>query len=233
MPQRFLLDRRLAGLYLGVLAAACGGSPGSVVPADAPTLTPAQVAEWTAAHRPEGNRIHRFRWLYRDDRSSIGGRGSTRVAAPDSLRLDVTVALGAGSGAGVVVGDSVLWGRPEDLLARFVPNFDLMWAMFGAVRTPPDGARITGLERAGARVWQYAAGADTTTFVLADDGTSLDASARRAGDLVGTVETRLAEGRPVSARLTVPSGPARLDITFDSTEAVPSFPADLWEPDRR
>ncbi len=117
MPQRFLLDRRGLALYLGLLVSACGGAPGAVVPADAAALSADQVATWVGPTRPDAHRLYRYRWLYRDDRSSVGGRGTARVAPPDSARLDVTVALGVASGAGVVVSDTMVWGQPEDLLA--------------------------------------------------------------------------------------------------------------------
>lgn len=232
MAQRFLLDRRTRGLYLGLLVVGCGGPPGSVVPADAPQLPAGQVAEWVAPTQPAAHRLYRYRWLYRDDRSSVGGRGSARVAPPDSARLDVTVALGVASGAGVVVDDTMLWGRPEDLLARFVPDYDLMWAMFGVARVPPSGAVVTGADDGVARSWRYAHEGDTLAFRLSSGASPrLDAEVRRGRNVVGRVETQLtATGTPSSTRLVIPSGPARLDITFESIDTVAPFPADLWAP---
>lgn len=232
MAQRFLLDPRGFGLYLGLLIAGCGGTPGAVAPEGAPPLGADQVAAWVAPTMPAAHRLYRYRWLYRDDRSSVGGRGSARVAPPDSARLDVTVALGVASGAGVVVNDTMLWGRPEDLLARFVPNYDLMWAMFGVARTPPPGAAITGAEDGTSRSWRYADGPDTLAYRLsAGADPRLEAEVRRGREVLGRVETRLnAAGLPSSTRLVVPSGPARLDITFESIDSVAPFPSDLWIP---
>ena len=232
MVQRFLLDRRSIGLYLGPLIAACGGGPGAVLPEDAATVSAAQVAEWVGPTLPAAHRLYRYRWLYRDDRSSVGGRGSARVAPPDSARLDVNAALGIASGAGVVINDTMVWGQPEDLLARFVPNYDLMWAMFGVARIPPAGAAITGADRPGERAWRYVEDGDTLIYRLTSgDSPVLEAEVRRGRDVVGRVETRLGSaGLPTSTRLVVPSGPARLDITFENIDSVAPFPPDLWVP---
>ena len=232
MAQRFLLDRLGGGLYLGLLIAACGGTPGRVVPTDAPPLRADEVAAWVAPTMPSAHRLYRYRWLYRDERSSVGGRGSARVAPPDSARLDVAVALGVASGAGVVVNDTMLWGRPEDLLARFVPDYDLMWAMFGVARRPPAGAAISGMAEGPVRSWRYADGGDTLAYRLSSgDGARLEAEVRRGGKVIGRVETQLSPaGLPSSTRLDIPSGPARLDITFESIDSVAPFPTDLWVP---
>jgi hypothetical protein len=53
---------------------------------------------------------------------------------------------------------------------------------------------------------------------------------RRAGELLGRAETTLDSlGAPVSARLTVPSVPARLDLTFLSNTRA-DFAPDIWAP---
>ena len=53
---------------------------------------------------------------------------------------------------------------------------------------------------------------------------------RRGGELVGRAEATLdTAGAPVRARLTVPSVPARLDLTFLSTTRA-NFAADIWAP---
>ncbi|MDQ2670679.1 MAG: hypothetical protein M3Y31_08615 [Gemmatimonadota bacterium] len=227
-----MLDRRAGALYLGLLIAGCGGTPGAVVPDDAASVSAEQVAAWVAPTRPDAHQIYRYRWLYRDERSSIGGRGSARVAPPDSVRLDVSLALGVGSGSGVVVNDTMLWGRPQELLARFVPDYNLMWAMFGVARQPPAGATITGADQGSSRAWRYADGPDTVAYVLTSGETPrLEAEVKRGRQVLGRVETRYtAAGTPASTRLDVPTGPARLDITFEQIDSVAPFPADLWTP---
>ena len=48
---------------------------GAVVPADAAPVDRAQVSAWVSATLPSEKRLHRFKWLFQDERSSAGGRG--------------------------------------------------------------------------------------------------------------------------------------------------------------
>jgi hypothetical protein len=232
MPQRFQFDRRSALPYLVILALACGPrAPGSLVPVGAAPVDRAQVEAWAAGSSAKGHQLHRFRWQLQDERGAAGGRGTARLAAPDSVRLDVSGPLGSGRGSAVVVGDSALWTDPEDVIERLVPSFPLMWAMFGMMRLPPDGAALRGLSDSSVTVWEAASGADTVAWVRQRAPSRLLAEVRAAGKVVGRVETELApDGRPLSSRLTVPSVPARLDLTFTSSTASEPFPGSLWRP---
>ena len=113
MAQCLLIDRpaRLAYLGLALAGLACGGAPGSVVPAAAGPVTSAQVAEWVRGTQPPSHRLHRFKWLFRDDKSSAGGRGSARIAPPDSMRFDVAGPFGSGAASAAVIGEQPLWAR--------------------------------------------------------------------------------------------------------------------------
>ena len=74
---------------------------------------------------------------------------------------------------------------------------------------------------------------DTVEYArtIGDTG-RLIAEVRQAGKLIGRVETTLASDEtPLKARLTVPSAPAQLDLTFLST-ARDSFAPDIWLPRR-
>lgn len=232
MPQRFQFDRRSALPYLVILALACGPrAPGSLVPVGAAPVDRAQVEAWAAGSSAKGHQLHRFRWQLQDERGAAGGRGTARLAAPDSVRLDVAGPLGSGRGSAIVVGDSALWTDPQDVIERLVPSFPLMWAMFGMMRLPPDGAALRGLSDSSVTVWEAANGADTVAYVRQRTPARLLAEVRAAGKIVGRVETELApDGRPLSSRLTVPSVPARLDLTFTSSTASEPFPGSLWRP---
>src|SRR3954451_3928979 len=105
MAQLFRLDRRFAVAYLGLALAGCRSAPGPVVPLGAEPVSPEVVARWVASTAPADRQLHRFKWLFRDERASAGGRGSARVAPPDSLRFDVTGPFGSGAASAVVVGD--------------------------------------------------------------------------------------------------------------------------------
>ena len=236
MLQRFLLDRRCTVLYLASGLVACGPKPLSplVAPA-APPATRDQVGAWVQATVPAGYRLQRFKWQIRDDRGAAGGRGTVRYAAPDTVRLDVAGPFGAGRAAAVVVGDSALWTDPPDAIARLVPSYPLMWAMFGMARLPPADAALVGSSDSAATAWRYAAGGDTVSYVrTAGSPGHLLAEVREGPRLIGRVDATLgADGRPVSARLTVPSVPARLDLTFTTSATPPAFTPDLWLPGQR
>jgi hypothetical protein len=231
MAQRLLFDRpaRLAYLGLALAGVACGGAPGSVVPVAAEPVTPAQVDQWVQGTRPKVHRLHRFKWLFRDDKSSAGGRGSARIAPPDSMRFDVAGPFGSGAASAAVVGDQPLWAEPPDAVSKLVPNYPLMWGIFGVARPPAAGAQLRGLTDGRTLAWQYVEGADTVQYArTAGSPTRMVTLVRRAGEIVGRAETTLdSTGAPLTARLTVPSVPARLDLTFLST-AQADFAPDIW-----
>ena len=231
MAQYLRLDRPVLLVYLGLVGVACRSAPGPVVPEAAKPVSRAQVAEWVAATVPAESRLHRFKWLFQDERGSAGGRGSTRIVPPDSLRFDVAGPFGSGAASAVVVGDRAVWTEPPDAIARLVPNYPLMWAMFGVARMPPEGADLRGLAQDSVIAWQYARGSDTVQYArTAGNPVRFLAEVRQAGKLIGRAETTLQpDGVPLKARLTVPSAPAKLDLTFLSTTRA-TFAPDIWLP---
>ena len=60
---------------------------------------------WTRATLPGARTVIKFRWRYEDGRVRYAGRGSARIAPPDSLRFDYAGPFGLGSGAAVVIGE--------------------------------------------------------------------------------------------------------------------------------
>ncbi len=228
MAQRLFVDPRIAAAYL-LLLVACRSGPGAVVPVDAAPVSSEQVARWVSATLPSDHRLHRFKWLFRDEKSSAGGRGSARIAPPDSLRFDVAGPFGSGAASAAVVGEQPLWTEPPDAIQKMVPNFPLMWAMFGVARLPENGAALRGLSAGATTAWQYAGPTDTVEYArTAGTPGRLVAVVRRGGEVVGRAETTLdTAGVPVAARLVVPSVPARLDLTFLSTTPA-DFAPDIW-----
>ena len=229
MGQRVLLDRPAALFYLGLALAGCAPPPAAVVPEAMSPVSLDSVPMWSRATLPGGRWLHRFKWQYQDDRSAAGGRGSAHIAGPDSIRFDVAGPLGASPAAAMVVRDSALWVRPEDAIHKLVPSYPLMWAVFGVARVP-DGATIALAGRAGdADVWRAVAGTDTIDWARSPG--RLLAEVRRGGKVVGRADTRFGpDGRLRSARLTMPTVPARLDLTFTLSDAPARFPADVWRP---
>ncbi len=232
MRQRFLLDHRLAGVYLaGWILTACHPGLKPLAPVGLVPATEAQVDSWVQATRPVGHTIVEFKWLFHDERGSAGGIGKVRIAPPDTLRFDARGPLGSGRMAAVVVGDSALWARPEDAVGNLLPNYPLMWALFGVARLPDSAAGLRGLDDGAVTVWEYSRAADTLIYIRSR-GTPdrLQAEVRHAGRVVGRAETKFSGGDPVSARLTVPAESAVLDLTFVRTTPSPDFPPDTWSP---
>ena len=231
MWQRVRVDQQKGIIYLLLGLAAChGGPPPLLEPPGVTAVEPAAVTAWVSTTAIHGSTLHRFKWSFKNDRSDAGGRGSLRIAAPDSLRLDVAGPLGAGRASGVVVEDTAVWVEPEKSLDDLVPSFPLLWAMVGVARPPSPSARLRGLVEPSRTYMQYADGADTVEY-LRETGSSsrLLAEVRHAGKVVGRVETRLdAAGQPSSSRLSVPSQPAQLDLTYYLHAPSHAFPPDTW-----
>ncbi|MGH7519214.1 MAG: hypothetical protein ACREOC_17410 [Gemmatimonadales bacterium] len=224
-----------SSLVLLLALGACRTAPGALVPVAAAPATESQIAEWVRPTVPTAPRLIRFKWLFRDDNSSAGGRGSARIAPPDSLRFDVSGPFGSNPSAAAVVGDSALWVQPEDAIKKLVPSYPLMWALLGVARMPAEGAAVRGLSEGERTAWEYAAGADTIAYVRTGGSAGrFQAEVREAGKVIGRVETtRGLDGELKSARLTVPSAPARLDVTFLSAAPADSFAPDVWRPRAR
>ena len=229
MRQRLFVDRGGGWAYLLLTLAACRGTPGVLVPVGAAPVSRTQVAEWVAQTQPPDHRLHRFKWLFQDERSSAGGRGSARVAPPDSLRFDVAGPFGSGAASAAVIGDRPLWAEPPDAVKKLVPNYPLMWALLGVARLPEAGDSLVGVSDGTITAWRYAGAADTVEYVrTAGKPGKLVTEVRHAGKVVGRAETTLdGSGAPISARLLVPTVPAKLDLTFLST-ARADFAPDIW-----
>src|SRR3954465_13695713 len=229
MAQRVRVDLPVLLLYLGSAAVGCRNAPDPVIPVGARPATLAEVAPWVDATVPAAHQVYRFKWLLRDERGSAGGRGAVRVAPPDSLRFDVAGPFGSGAASAVGAGDRAVWTDPADAIARLVPNYPLMWAMFGVARMPPESVTVRALTTSSTRAWQFAGARDTVEYARsAEDDGRLIAEVHQAGTLIGRAETTLGpDGAPLKARLTVPSGPAQLDITFLSITRD-TFAPDIW-----
>ena len=233
MRQQFLLDRPGRAVYLAfALVAGCRSLPGPLVPIDAAPVSADQVGAWVAVTAPSSHSVHQFKWLFRNDRSSAGGVGRARIAPPDSLRFDARGPLGSGRMAAVIIGDRALWAEPEDQVRQIVPDFTLLWAIFGVARLPAPGSTLRGIDDGRGMAWEYAAGRDTIVYARSKGlPGQLRVEVRSGGKVFGRVETKLsASGQPVSARLTVPEVPAQLDITFVSTTLESPFPPETWLP---
>lgn len=219
-------------LAAGVLLTGCAPAmPGPVMPLALQPATPAQVSGWVAATRPTERQLVRFGWQFQNVRDgTVGGKGSAQIAIPDSLRFDFRGPLGFGRGAAVVIADSSRWAQPEDQVKKLVPNYPLLWAMFGIARLPARGATLSAAENEQLTAWRYVDGADTIDYVRTKTiPMQLMAEVREAGKRVGRVVTSYDNnGQLQKARLDVPSGPARLTLKFTLVSTPKPFDPEIW-----
>ena len=226
--QRFSLDplRALSYIAACALLAACPGPRrlAPLVPAALPPANRDSAVAWARSTLPPAPTLIRFRWRYQDERVKYAGRGSARIAPPDSLRFDYAGPLGLGSGAAVIIGDSVAWADPEKDFRSLVPAIPMLWAALGMVQPPSEDAAVFGTT---GRVWRFAQQDDTLDFVAADS--VLEAEWRRRGKMVARSRSQFdAQGRPASARVDFPEASARFELTVGVVEIGAEIPPALW-----
>lgn len=232
-----MLDRPGARSYIAacMLLAACSGRPAPLVPEPLAPAPPDGVTAWVGVLGPTRPTALRFRWRYRDERRSIGGRGTARVAPPDSLRVDWAAILGLSPGSAVVVGDSLLWADPrDDYPSSVAPAVQLLWTTLGVVRPPRAGTAVFGGRDSTRVLWRFVEQRDTLDFRLRSaDVRTLEAEWRRDGHVVARSRTLLGPaGLPSSARIDVPERSARFDLTFVAVDSAAIFAPTLWRSPR-
>ena len=193
---------------------------------------------WTRTTLPRTPTLIRFRWRYQDERVKYAGRGSTRIARPDSLRFDFAGPFNLGNGAAVVIGDSVAWADPEKNFRSLVPAIPMLWAAFAMVRPPANDARVLGRQLVDSvthkrRVfWRFAQIEDTLDYVVTDSAgreSLLEAEWRRRGAVVARSRSQLdALRRPASARVDFPEAPARFELTVGVVDTAAVIPPNVW-----
>jgi hypothetical protein len=237
--QWLVLDRLRALSYIAACAllAGCHHAIALVVPVLPPlipaALPPADRGEalaWTGRMVPARGRAIRFRFLFQDKKRKVSGRGTARVAPPDSLRFDYVGPLGLGAGAAVVVGDSTVWADPEANFRSLVPGIPMLWAALGIVRPPARDAQVEGGVLAPRISWRFINGSDTLDYV-ATDGVPriLEGEWRREGKVLARSRTEFdARALPTQARVDFPEAPARFELTVVGVDTVATIAPALW-----
>ena len=171
---------RLAAVFIMAIAGCApprvGALPGSLAPV---RLLPRGTL-------PDGRRKLVFQWELRDGDISARGDGVSRIASPDSVRLDFFLGGGFGSGAAVLIGDSLQVPGP-DMVRRLVPPRALLWAALGRFDVPAERDTVVrvdgGVLRADIGVpvhWRATFRGDTLTRLERIDGGRLQEWVERA-----------------------------------------------------
>ena len=237
--QRLLLDRfgTLSYIAACALLAGCPASLAPVVPVapvvDVP-LAPAELNQgiaWTHRMVPGHNRLIRFRFLFQDPKRHWGGRGTARVAPPDSLRFDYVGPLGLGAGAAIVVGDSTVWADPAQNFKTLAPGIPMLWAGLGIVRPPAPDAQVQHGGTDSRSVWRFAHGDDTLDYVATEGAPRvLEAEWRRKGKVLARSRTEFDSlALPAKARVEFPEVLGRFELTISGVDTAATIAPAIWQ----
>jgi hypothetical protein len=238
MWQRLALDRHRRMAYYGValsillVLGACGIHIPRLGPADLPPIERGVVADWVSPYLPVQPVRYDLRWSYRTQQGTAKGRAAVRFVPPDSVRFDYRAPFGR-SGAAVIVGDEVVWSRPEQEAEDFIQVAPLFWAALGMPRMPPSDGTVMGMVDGVARLWRYAGATDTLTYRARSGlpGASLEAQMRRMGRVVGMVEVAFSDTvlRPVSASMVFPGTASTVEFTVVAIEPITAVDSTIWK----
>jgi len=172
----------------------------------------------------------RFRFQFQDKRRQVAGRGTARVAPPDSLRFDYVGPLGLGAGAAVVVRDSTMWADPEENFRTLVPGIPMLWAALGMVRPPAPDARVETGGVAPRTIWRFIRGGDTLAYVTTDGVPRIiEAEWRQYGKVLARSRTELdRHALPAKAHVDFPEARARFDLTVVAVDTAAAIAPALW-----
>jgi hypothetical protein len=237
MWQWLALDRPAQRAYYAValVAALAIGGCGVRIPRLGPALLPpierSVVAGWVSELRPAQPVLFDLRWTYRTQQGTTRGRAAVRFVPPDSVRFDYRAPFGR-SGATVIVGDEIVWSRPEEDVGQLIQAAPLFWAALGMPRMPPDEGTVSGVAEGGVRTWRYATSVDTLTYrARAVPGGTLEAQMRSAGRTVGMVDVAFADSvlRPVSATMVFPGSASAVDFTVVAIDPITVVDPEIWK----
>ncbi len=212
MTNRFAAARAMAVIVALSLAACAPKAPplaGTVAPASIP-----------ATRLPPVHRKLVFLWSYTDQDFRAKGDGAARVAPPDSVRIDLFVGGGFGSGSAVLVGDR-LEARGDERMHAYLPPVPFLWAALGRFTVPPaadTAARVDGdtlrVEIGRDPAWRATFAGDELRRIELIDGGRIQQWVSR--DSAGHVHYEHERARRT------------LDLTVTRADTVPAFDAAIW-----
>jgi hypothetical protein len=201
------------GVALIVGLAACAPHAAPMVGTIAPAAIP-------ATNLPPVHRQIVFLWSYADREFSAKGDGAARVAPPDSVRIDLFVGGGYGSGSAVLVGDRLV-ARGDDRVRSYLPPAPFLWAALGHFAVPAasdTAARVDGdtlrVEIGRDPAWRATFAAHQLLRLELIEGDRIRQWLTR--DPAGHVHYEHERARRT------------LDLTVTRVDTVPAFDATIW-----
>lgn len=180
-------------------------------------IAPASIP---ATRLPPVRRKIVFLWNYADQNFRAKGDGAARVAPPDSVRLDLFVGGGYGSGSAVLVGDRLLT-HGDDRMRSYLPPVPFLWAALGRFTVPPaadTAARVDGdtlrVEIGHDPAWRAIFAAKELRRIELIEGGRIQQWVTR--DSAGHVHYEHERAR------------RSLDFTVTRVDTVPAFDAAIW-----
>lgn len=217
--------------YLGalVLLAACPPSAPSVTPAGAfRPSTREELAEAERRSAPRRREVIRFGWRSDDGSLQLSGQGAARIAPPDSLRVDMSAALGIGRATVIMTGNQVE-AQPAAVVDRILPDRFALWALLGHLRAPAEVAAVERLDDGDRFVWRVtdAQGRITLFEVRAD--VLVGATREEQGRTTSVLQlTRDGSGALTRAQLTDFGRSLRIEVEISGREPSEPFAPETW-----
>jgi len=215
-----------------MLVAALGCTPPRPEPSAAGSFRQASSEELAEAERrtaPSAREIVRFSWRSDDGTLQLSGQGAARLAPPDSVRVDMSAALGLGRAALILTGDEAR-AQPPALVDRLLPERFAIWALLGYMRAPAGHTAVERLDEADRTVWRVTDARGRVTLFEVRSGMLAGASREEQGRTTSVLRlTRDSDGRLSRAQLTEYSRSLRLEVEVTSREASGPFAADVWQ----
>lgn len=173
--------------FLSVLTVAIACAPAAKPLAGA--IAPAMALP--SSELAPGHRQIVFDWEYEQGDARMRGEGVVRLAPPDSARLDLFLGGGFGSGAAILLGDSLQAPLIESA-RRLIPPAPMLWAALGRLAIPAaadtavrvDGSTVRA-DIGTAPAWRVEFhGARLARLERIDDGRVRDFVSRREHEVV-------------------------------------------------
>lgn len=205
---------RVALSLVGVLVIVSCAPPRVRPLAGAPT-----VARLPSTELPPVHRQIVFDWELVDRDVTGRGEGVARVAGPDSARLDLFLGGGFGSGAAILIADSLRMPG-SGLPRRFIPPPPLLWAALGRLAIPALADTVARVDGELLRVdigkpvgWRLTFRRDSLVRLERIRDGRIAEWVERSGNIV--------HYRSEEARRT-------LSLTIKRAQEVPPFDASIW-----